>query len=510
MSSSQKPPIGMPAEHRGYRSTREYRLRLLKSAWPYLVVSFLAFAVSVLAATDPDWALFAAGWAVAVVCIGFAWLNPQLWLVAPFGGLAAIVLIRWGTDGLGAGLGPLMLVPVTAVALYGSRRALASIIGLTALTGLAVHLASGRAELAETPAWRQDLIMLLLAVALGIAVHSLVSRLRAERLVSETRQAQLEKTAEITRAIATSARPAQALCRKAVALTAARGAALFRGDPGEPVLLAWDGAEPSSLEGHASGPVKRLLDEAAGDDTRTATVFRNDAPELSICRGSWDGFEPDLIVCIPARFGASVTGLLVLAGSGATDLADPAIPLDLLAAEASIAIRNQVLTERLERQALTDPLTGIANRRGWEQEVNRALNASDRHQRPVSLAILDLDGFKSYNDRFGHRAGDLLLTDSVSHWQKIIRGSDHLSRLGGDEFVAILPDTGLDEALTVVRRMCGDLGDGVRASAGVAGWDGSEPASDLLDRADRALYQAKSSAPGSVRAAESGSPADLS
>jgi len=500
----------MPAEHRGYQSTREYRLRLLKSAWPYVMVAFLAFAISVLAATDPDWALFAAGWAVAVACIGFAWLNPQLWLVAPFGGLAAIVLIRWGTDGLGAGLGPLMLVPVTAVALYGSRRALAAIIGLTALAGLAAHLGSGRTELVETPAWRQDLVMLLLAVTIGVAVHSLVSRLRAERRVGETRQAQLEKTAEITRAIATSTQPARTLCRKAVALTEARGAALFRREPGQPVLLAWEGAEPAALEGLASGPVQRLLDEAAGDDTRTATVFRDDAPELSMCRGSWDGFEPAAVVCTPARSGTSVTGLLILAWGKGTDPANPEVPLDLLAAEASIAIRNQVLTERLERQALTDPLTGIANRRGWEQEVNRALNASGRHQRPVSLAILDLDGFKAYNDRLGHRAGDTLLTASVTHWRKIIRGSDHLSRLGGDEFVVTLPDAALDEALTVVRRMCGDLGDGVRASAGVAEWDGSESASDLLDRADRALYEAKASAPGSVRAGEESSSPKLS
>lgn len=493
----------MADENRGYRDRNEYRRRLLTTVWPYVVVVMLVFAISILAATDLTWPLFAAGWAVALACIAVAYLHPQLWMIAPFGALAAVLLIRWGTDGLDSGVGPLLLVPVLAVALYGSRRTLATILLLATLAVLAIHLTSNDAELVLTSVWRQDLIVLVLAGVLGGAVNDLVNGVRAERRKSEIRERRLETVSEITRAIATSAEPARVLCRKAVDLTGAGGAALFRRQAGEPELLAWANADPAALRKLGDGPVREAL-AATGDRSgpRPVGIHHKGSDGFEQCLGPWQDMQPEAVVCAPAQSGDELVGLLVLAWPEGSPPEDSPVPLDLLAAEASISIRNYELTERLERLALTDPLTGAANRRGWEQHAATAMATAKRYGHPLTLAMLDLDGFKAFNDRHGHQAGDLLLIESLGRWRQQIRGGDHLTRYGGDEFVITLPETSLEEALAVVGRMCQSTDDQVKCSAGVAGWDGSETAAELLERADRALYQAKSEGPGSIRSAE--------
>lgn len=493
----------MADENRGYRDRNEYRRRLLSSVWPHVIVVMVVFAISMLAATDLTWPLFAAGWAVALVCIGIAYLHPQLWLIAPFGALAAVLLIRWGTDGLDSGVGPLLLVPILAVALYGSRRTLAAIMLLATLAVIGIHLNSNHADLVLTSVWRQDLILLVLAGVLGAAVNDLVNRVRAERWKSETRERRLETVSEITRAIATSAEPARILCRKAVDLTGAGGAALFRRQAGEPELLAWENADPIALRQLGDGPVRTMLAATdRGPDPGPVAIYREGSPEHAQCRGAWRDLDPNAVVCAPAQSGDDLVGLLVLAWPEGARPEDSPVPLDLLAAEASISIRNFELTESLERLALTDPLTGAANRRGWEQHVATAMATAERYDHPLTLAMLDLDGFKAFNDRHGHQAGDLLLMESLARWRQQIRGGDHLARYGGDEFVLTLPETSLDEALAVVGRMCRSTDDQVNCSAGVASWDGSETASELLGRADRALYRAKSEGAGSIRSAE--------
>ncbi len=505
MRTDRQIPIGRPPHHRGYRNSREYRDRLLRSAWPFVGVAFLVFGFSILGADDPGWVLFAGGWVVAAICLAIAALNPQLWLVAPYGALAAIVLIRWGTDGPDAGIGPLVLIPIVTVALYGSRMALAAMFATATVVIAAFHLGPGETELVVSPVWRQDLIMLVMAITVAVGVQTLVSRLRVERRLSEARGERLVRVSEITRVVSTSAEPTRTLCEMTVELTEARGAALFRHHPDGPRLMASTGADPGRLDELAAGPVAGLLDGLdQGDDATAVTIHRDAGPELESLRRVWRGFDPSVVVCAAARSDRDLTGLLLLAWPDDASPEDSAVPLDLLAAEASISIRNQELTERLERLALTDPLTGVANRRGWDQHITAVISTAGRHQRPLSVAILDLDGFKSYNDRLGHRAGDLLLREYVARWQHVIRASDHLARFGGDEFVATFPDTDLEEATIVAQRMCGGSERGVRASAGVARWDGSEAAAELLDRADRALYEAKHRDPGSVRTAASG------
>jgi diguanylate cyclase (GGDEF)-like protein/PAS domain S-box-containing protein len=149
------------------------------------------------------------------------------------------------------------------------------------------------------------------------------------------------------------------------------------------------------------------------------------------------------------------------------------------------------LEQRLETLATEDALTGLPNRRAWNQRLIEELARANRSGRVVSVAMLDLDGLKQLNDGEGHAAGDRLLNDVASAWQMVLRDVDYLGRLGGDEFAAILPGCGGDHRATVSERLSAAMPEGRRVSIGVATWDGEESAQELLERADELLYEAK-------------------
>jgi diguanylate cyclase (GGDEF)-like protein len=119
----------------------------------------------------------------------------------------------------------------------------------------------------------------------------------------------------------------------------------------------------------------------------------------------------------------------------------------------------------------------------------------------VCVAVLDVDGFKGYNDDRGHLAGDALLSQAAEAWRSELRGGDVLARYGGDEFAALIPGRALDTAVVVVERLRRAAPGGCTCSAGVAMWDGAESATDLFGRADAALYVAKQSGRNQLAAA---------
>lgn len=157
--------------------------------------------------------------------------------------------------------------------------------------------------------------------------------------------------------------------------------------------------------------------------------------------------------------------------------------------------------EDLRDLASTDPLTGLRNRRAWDERLVVEFARARRSGRSLSVALLDLDRFKAYNDRHGHQAGDRLLADTSAGWQAQLRGSDLLCRFGGDEFALLLPDCGADCAHTIVARLQASTDPEIGCSAGLAVWDGAEDADALLARADAALYAQKAAGRGGVTVA---------
>ncbi len=195
---------------------------------------------------------------------------------------------------------------------------------------------------------------------------------------------------------------------------------------------------------------------------------------------------------------------------------DLAVPLLSLVVLRVMAQRDAALA-RLSALSVTDPLTGLANRRGFEAQAHAAIAASRRQGQPVALLSFDLDRFKRINDGWGHAAGDAVLAGAARAMAGQLRAGDVLGRLGGEEFSALLPGTGLDAAVALAER----LREAVRAavphpaggdalttvSIGVAVLGPGQPAEALsaaLAASDLALYAAKEKGRDRVEVAHAG------
>jgi diguanylate cyclase (GGDEF)-like protein len=198
--------------------------------------------------------------------------------------------------------------------------------------------------------------------------------------------------------------------------------------------------------------------------------------------------------------GAAIAAELAAAGTRS----EPSIALLVLIAAASVAIllavRERVGRERdaLRASALTDPLTGAANRRSLLARIDYEIARHDRSRRSFALLMLDLDGFKLLNDRFGHPAGDDLLREVAGALARVIRDQDTVARVGGDEFCVLAPETdeGGAERLTsrvetaVARVTAG--ADSLGASVGAATFPRDGNTSErLLQAADQHLLASK-------------------
>jgi two-component system cell cycle response regulator len=162
--------------------------------------------------------------------------------------------------------------------------------------------------------------------------------------------------------------------------------------------------------------------------------------------------------------------------------------------------KMEARTEEVYKLALLDSLTGLYNRRCGEQRLGTEVLRTQRNGLPLTIIMMDLDGLKYVNDKYGHAAGDELLKLFSLRLNKAIRGSDLAVRLGGDEFLLILPECKPDEVRHVVGRLSGlriEL-DGqqipVTFSAGWANYISGETPEELMKRADEALYVNKRAA----------------
>jgi len=173
--------------------------------------------------------------------------------------------------------------------------------------------------------------------------------------------------------------------------------------------------------------------------------------------------------------------------------------------------RIEMLMGQQARSARTDELTGLPNRRAFNEELGRALARAARAGQPLTLAVLDLDHFKRVNDEYGHPVGDAVLQLTAAALRDSVRSGDLAARMGGEEFGLILPDASEESSRVLAERVRTAVAraelDGsdvtVTASLGIATWEPGESgdASELVRRADRALYAAKEGGRDRVMAA---------
>ncbi len=210
------------------------------------------------------------------------------------------------------------------------------------------------------------------------------------------------------------------------------------------------------------------------------------------------------IIGMPLKVGDTVVGVMNLARIIQGGFSPSELRLfRLLSDQAAVAISNASLHQMISRQAYSDTLTGLPNRRALDERLEEEVSSARRNNYSFAVIMMDLDGFKAVNDTYGHATGDDVLRVDFNQMARVVRNTDFLARYGGDELTLILSQTEMSSAQVVsekiiegMKKMKFKLPDGKKLRLGISGGIAIFPVharngSDLLRAADAALYQAK-------------------
>ena len=313
---------------------------------------------------------------------------------------------------------------------------------------------------------------------------------QAEQALRES-EASLQAIARVARELSSSTDVRGAICQATLEVAGAASAYIAEPDDGELALTASAGAEFSPirdplLDSALSGAVSAFLSGRRIFIENANTNPAASAPIAHLLDAGSTLYEP-----IVSR-GKPIGVLVVTWPQQLTKLADRAVAaVGLLADEAAVALERDTLLARLSEQAHEDELTSLPNRRAWEAHLPIELARAARDKSNCTVAIVDLDYFKQFNDTHGHQAGDELLSAAALAWRSELRPTDFIARYGGEEFAIVLPGSDIAEATVALKRIAAAVPRGQTCSIGLARWDGTELAQTLVERADRCLYQAK-------------------
>lgn len=272
--------------------------------------------------------------------------------------------------------------------------------------------------------------------------------------------------------------------------------------------MAVSRAAPASLGLHTNSACR----ESSLAEARAALGLPHDVPVTTVeDDDAVSDPEGPIAMVEPIPFGDQQLGMIALAPRGPTHHNDPTL-VKTIARELGAALRMATLVEETRVMATTDALTGLINRRAFVDWASRELRRSHRYDDPLSLLLLDVDHFKRINDHHGHASGDVVLATVARLLAGSVRNCDVVARWGGEEFVLALPSTPLAGAVEVAERARRQVEAAimhsrthaaipVTASFGVAQLRKGESMDQLIDRADRAMYEAKSSGRNRVRCA---------
>jgi diguanylate cyclase (GGDEF)-like protein len=405
------------------------------------------------------------------------------WRILPVISIAlAVMMLSYGSGGTSRGYGQmLLLVPVIWQGIYGRRRdTILAVLVAGAAVAIPMIFLDGYPVAVELP---RAVLLLLVCSLVGAVLQSLMRSLRANDQV-------LTDLSRAARDLYAADDPRTMLCEIVASLAGAPAAVLVERDGSELVLTAAVGYERPG--GGARTTVEHARGRGRALDTG-AIVFEAEAGPDRLVPGS------RLHVPIVAH---DATTAVVTAVWPSVQPDPPSMVLGALAlvgADAGVALDRIDLVAQLADQAHRDGLTGLPNRREWDEVLGREIARAERSGRPLALAVLDLDRFKDFNDRHGHLAGDDLLRAAAQAWRASLRAPDVIARWGGEEFAVLFPDSTADEATVVLRRLRAVTPREQSFSAGVVELHPDDDADSMMAAADALMYAAKAAGRDQVR-----------
>jgi diguanylate cyclase (GGDEF)-like protein len=465
----------------------------------------LGFACVALAATalrpdGTDLLFFGFAVAAAVVLAGTAAVVP--WqrlpagalLVLPLGCDGLVALLREAQGGATSGYASLLVLPVVWVAFIGTRRSIVFVVAaLVATLTLPIAIAGGTSY--PSTGLRGVVLLTLVAGIVGLVVEYGVRLTRRHGEDEAQRARLLDRLVQTQSALAMSDFGfgfddlLRTVVEEAIALTNADAAVVELPEGGDLVYRAVAGAaEPFyglrvPADGSASGNCLALLEALVVTDTETDDRVDREACKRVGARS---------LVAVPLIHSGRAAGVLKVYSPEPNAVGvDEARMLGLLGNVIGTGLARAELFATMTEHASIDALTGLANRRSWDDQLTRAIAHAERTHETLSVAVCDVDGLKEINDRGGHAAGDELLRGIAERWRADARAADLIARIGGDEFAVLLPGADEAGAQDVVERLIRSLPDGASVSFGIAEWDLREDTIGLMARADLRMYDEK-------------------
>src|SRR5689334_17066180 len=399
------------------------------------------------------------------------------------------------------GRGPRLCADISRHEVYG-RLAMQQRVSARSYVGVPLELSDGtrvgslaalsRSRNHFTPADEQLFVMLARVLASELERESNARDLRRFNDMLRDQAKGMGAIGRVAKALAAGDDARQSICEAACEVMDAPVAFLLepKGRDFSSTAMAGVTVQPVTIQPRGDGPGSGKAFTAKEAyfvaDARNHPALAAPLVEATSARSAV--FEPIL------RDG-EVCGVLIVIWQRPLDALPEAAAgvLRLVAAQAAIAIEHAQLRARVDALALTDQLTGLVTRRVFEEELPREIARARRGDTPLSIAWLDLDHMSAFNMLRGEGEGDRLVKETAAAWRNELRDVDSVARMDGVEFALILPSCGLGEAVEVLDRVRASTPRGQTASAGVARWNGEEPAELLMLRAQDALAAAKSS-----------------
>ncbi len=464
----------------------------LRDFAPFAGASALAW-ITVPIGTHVEWLEYGLSVALLGAVVGLRFLVPTRlragwWRVVPtLVFLAALGLLRNAGGGIGSAASAVAIVPVFFTALQSDahKELYAVLVGL-AIFYIAPILLVGPPTYPHTQ-YRAALLSVAVSSIIGLATQQLVGKVRRHAEEASLRKGMLEDVGTVVRSLYNSPNARADVCVAAKSIGEATVAVLFEPDARGELLVATAaaGLELPDVEIPVSGP-----SAVARTFSSQRPVLINDDLEAQLgSRELWESAgRPESALYEPLLRGVESVGVLSVGWAGGVNPdGSRATVVGLLAHEAASVLARADTMDQLADMAETDPLTGLPNRRAWDAQVARAFG----EDLSFTIAMLDLDHFKRYNDTRGHQAGDWLLHETAARWRDQLRAGDLLARLGGEEFGLLLIDFDAPHATEVVERLRGAVVDEQTCSAGLAARRDGEAPEQVMARADAALYEAK-------------------